>query len=138
VTVVSCLPFLRFKCASLLQLINKYTWTEGNRHLSKCRGYPSGSKRRKKQQAKMREEEVAAKSRNIAVTGSEVQRRYFCGTCKRTENQRTWCDRLDLRNDENRSSLTSGAVAEERQDVSSKNTIDEMADAITGSNDISL
>jgi len=86
----------------------------------------------------MREEEVAAKSRNIAVTGSEVQRRYFCGTCKRTENQRTWCDRLDLRNDENRSSLTSGAVAEERQDVSSKNTIDEMADAITGSNDISL
>jgi len=30
---------------------------------------------------------------------------------------------LDLRNDENRPSLTSGAVAEERQDVSSRNTI---------------
>jgi len=38
---------------------------------------------------------------------------------------------LDLRNDENRSSLTSSAVAEERQDVSSKN-------AITGGNDIGL
>jgi len=45
---------------------------------------------------------------------------------------------LDLRNDEYRSSLTSSAVAEERQDVSSKNTIDGMADAITGGNDIGL
>ena len=43
---------------------------------------------------------------------------------------------LDLRNDEYRSSLTSSAVAEERQDVSSKNTMNEMADAITGGNDI--
>ena len=43
---------------------------------------------------------------------------------------------LDLRKDENRLSLTSGAVAEERQEVSSKNTIDDMADAITGGNDI--
>ena len=38
---------------------------------------------------------------------------------------------LDLRNDENISSLTSNTVAEERQDVSSKNTIDKMADVIT-------
>ena len=45
---------------------------------------------------------------------------------------------LDLRNDENRSSLTSNAVTEERQDVSSKNTTDEMADAVTGSNGIGL
>jgi len=43
---------------------------------------------------------------------------------------------LDLRNDENRPSLTSGAVAEKRQDVSSKNTIDEMADAFTAGNEI--
>jgi len=43
---------------------------------------------------------------------------------------------LDPRNDENRPGLTSGSVAEERQEVSSKNTIDEMADAITGGNDI--
>ena len=44
---------------------------------------------------------------------------------------------LDLRNDENRPSLTSSAV-EERQDVSSKNTIDEMADTITGGKEIGL
>jgi len=35
-------------------------------------------------------------------------------------------------------SLTSSAVAEERQDVSSKNTIDEMADAVSEGNDIDL
>ena len=45
---------------------------------------------------------------------------------------------LDLCNDENKLSLTSSAIAEERQDVSLKNTIDEMADAITGGNDIGL
>jgi len=44
---------------------------------------------------------------------------------------------LDLRNVETSPSLTSSAAAE-RQDVSSKNTIDEMADAITGGNDICL
>ena len=44
---------------------------------------------------------------------------------------------LDLRNDENRPSLTSSAVAE-RQDVSPKNTIDKMADAITWGSDIAL
>jgi len=39
----------------------------------------------------------------------------------------------DLRNDENGPSFTSGAapVADERQDVPWKHTIDEMADAIT-------
>jgi len=45
---------------------------------------------------------------------------------------------LDVRNDENGPSLTSGAVAEERQEVSSENTIDELADAITGDKDIGL
>jgi len=45
---------------------------------------------------------------------------------------------LDLRNDENRPSVTSSAVAEERQDVQLINTLDEMADAITGGNDIAL
>jgi len=34
--------------------------------------------------------------------------------------------------------LTSSAGAEERQDVLSKNAIDQMADAITGGNDIDL
>jgi len=45
---------------------------------------------------------------------------------------------LDVRNDENKPSLTSGAVAEERQEVSSKNTIDGLADAIIGGKDIGL
>ena len=45
---------------------------------------------------------------------------------------------VDVRADENRPSLTSGAVAEERQEVSSKNTIDELADAITGGKDVGL
>ena len=44
---------------------------------------------------------------------------------------------LDLCNDEYRPRLTSSAVAEERQ-VSSKSRIDEMADTITGGNDIGL
>jgi len=44
---------------------------------------------------------------------------------------------LDQRNDDNRASLTSGA-AEERQDVSSINTIDELSDAITGGKNIGL
>jgi len=43
---------------------------------------------------------------------------------------------LDLRNNENRPRLTSSAVAVERQGELSRNTIDKMADAITGSNDI--
>jgi len=37
-----------------------------------------------------------------------------------------------------KTSSTSRAVAEERHDVSSKSTMDEMADAITGGNDIGL
>jgi len=45
---------------------------------------------------------------------------------------------LDLRNDENRLSLASSAVAEEHHDVSSKSTMNEMADAITGGNHIGL
>jgi len=39
---------------------------------------------------------------------------------------------LDLRNDENRPSSTSSAIGEERQDVSLKNSLDEMADVIIG------
>ena len=45
---------------------------------------------------------------------------------------------LDLRNDQNRRSLTSGAVADERQEVSSKSTIHEIDDVMTGGNDIGL
>jgi len=46
--------------------------------------------------------------------------------------------RVYLRNDENRRGSTSGAVAEEHQEVSSISTIDEMADPIIGGNDIGL
>jgi len=45
---------------------------------------------------------------------------------------------LDVRNDDNRPSLSSNAAAEEHQDVSSKNTIDKLFDAITGGKDIGL
>jgi len=54
-------------------------------------------KRKKAKGTKMREEEVASKSRNIQATiynASEVQRRRFCGACKRTENGGTCCYRL--------------------------------------------
>jgi len=44
---------------------------------------------------------------------------------------------VDLRNDDNRPSLTSG-TAEERQDVSSINTIDELSNAITGGKYVGL
>ena len=44
---------------------------------------------------------------------------------------------LDVRNDDNRPSLTSVA-AEERHEVSSTNTIDELSDATTGGKDIGL
>jgi len=43
------------------------------------------NKRKKAKDVKMREEEVATKSRKIQATlysDSEVQRRHFCGTCK--------------------------------------------------------
>ena len=45
---------------------------------------------------------------------------------------------LDQRIDDNGPSLTSGAGAQEHQKVSSKNTIDELSDAITGDKDIGL
>jgi len=45
---------------------------------------------------------------------------------------------LAVCNDDNRPSLTSSAAAEERQEVSSKNTIDELSEAITGCKDIGL
>jgi len=73
-------------------LINKHGQKKGDRHPYKCRAYASGSKKNiiKAKEAKMREEEVAAKSRNIQVSiysASEIQRRHFCETCKRTKNR---------------------------------------------------
>jgi len=96
---------------------------------------------RKVQSLSKREEEVAAKSRNNQVT--ILQRHWspaetFQRNLKRTENRRTCCCRFRWRNDENRPGLNSCTVAEEGQDVSSKNTIDELSDAITGGKDIGL
>jgi len=47
---------------------------------------------------------------------------------------------LDVRDDSStsRPGSTSGATAEERQEVPSENTIDELSDAITGGRDIGL
>ena len=61
-----------------------------------------------------------------------VQQLWHWGSCK-VGGPRTLC----LLSDTN-CLLTSGAAAEERQEVSSKNTIDELSDAITGGKDIGL
>jgi len=113
-----------------------------DRHLYKCRANSSGFIKRKKQKRQKRERKKLQlsqeKSKLPFYSGSEVQRRHFCGACRRTEIEEHAVTDLDLRNDENRSSLTSGAVVEERQEVSSKNTMYEIAEAITTGNDIGL
>jgi len=96
----------------------------------------------------MREEEVAAKSRNIQViilqwlssyyiffkSSGDISSEPVRGQKIEEHVVTDW----DVRNDENRPSLTSGAAAGERQAVSSKNTTDELSDAITGGKDIGL
>ena len=72
----------------------------------------------------------------LFYSGSEVQRRHFAEPVGRQKIEEHVVTDSDLRNDESRSSLTSSAVTEERQDVSSKNTIDEMTDAIIVGNTI--
>jgi len=87
----------------------------------------------------MEEEECAAKSRNIRVT--ILQRQW---NPAEIFLRNLWEDKievgtdLDQRNDENRPSLTTGAAAEERQEVSSKNMKDTFFDAITGDKGIGL
>jgi len=56
--------------AALLNLLTiKHGHKKGDRSLYKCRAYPSSSNKHwKAKEAKMREEEVAAKSGNIQVT----------------------------------------------------------------------
>ena len=91
----------------------------------------------------MREEEVATKSR-------EIQDCYFTVAVKSSGDiseepeedskarNKLW-QSISTHNDENRPSLTSGAATvAELQEVSSKNTINEMADPISGGNDIGL
>jgi len=82
-------------------------------------------KKQKRQKGERKKLQLSQETFNLLFySGSEVKRRHFCGTCKRSENRRTR-DRLtvDLRNDENRPSLITGEGAEERQEVSLKSTI---------------
>jgi len=74
----------------------------------------------------------------LSYNGSEAQRRYFAEVLRLQKIGKHVVTDLDPRNDENRPSLISDAAAEERQEVSSKNTIDELSDAITGGKDIGL
>jgi len=62
----------------------------------------------------MREEEIAAKSRNIQVTSLQRQtsRALSAELVKRQKIEEHAASDLDLRNDENRRSLTNSAVAE--------------------------
>ena len=108
---------------------------------NKCRAY-SVLKDVRKQKRRKWEEEIASQvkkhwSDNFTV---EVQSSgdISAEPVSRQKIEEHFVTDLDQRNDENRPSSTSSAVAEERQDVSSKNTIDEMAEAITGGNDIGL
>ena len=95
----------------------------------------------KKQEAKMRGRncrQVKKHSSGYFIVAVKSSRDFSAESVKGQKIEEHVVIDLDLRNDENRPSLTSSAVAEEHQDVSSKNTIGEMADAITGSNHIGL
>ena len=74
---------------------------------------------------------------------TDTSRDYFAVAMKSSGDSRQKIEEhvvtdLDLCKNEKRPSSTSSTVAEERQDASSKNTIDEMADGITWGNDIGL
>jgi len=79
--------------AALLRLLmNKHGQIEGGSSLYKCRAYPSGFKNCKKaKEAKMREKLQLFQEtlKLLFCSGSVVQRRHFCRTCKRTEDRRT-------------------------------------------------
>jgi len=78
VTVVSCDE----NVAALSSLSKNKNGQKGDRHLNKCRAYPSGSQRCKKaKDAKMRERKKLQPSEEIFKqlfdSGSEVQRRHW-------------------------------------------------------------
>jgi len=90
-------------------------------HLSRCRAYPSGSERRKKARGKNDRGRSCSQVKKYSSY-------YFTVAVKSSGDISTEPVRgqkieehlvtdLDLRNDENRPSLTSGTVAEERQNV---------------------
>jgi len=70
------------------------------------------------------------RSRLLFCSDNEAQWRHFAEPVRGQKIEEHAVTDLDLCNDENRPSLTSGAApVAERQEVSSKNTIDKMADA---------
>jgi len=90
----------------------------------------------------MGEKKVAAKSRNIQATILQWQWNPVETFLRNLEEDRKSKNMLlqvlDVRNDDNRPSLTSSAAADYRQEVSSKNTVDELTDAIFEDIDIGL
>jgi len=85
----------------------------------------------------MRQEEAADKSRNIQVTILQWQwspAEISAEPVKGQKIEEYLVADLGLCNNENRPSLTSCALAEECQEVSLRNTIDVMVDAMTGGN----
>ena len=79
--------------AALLSLIINKHGQKKDRHLNKARAYPRGSergKKQKRQKCEMKKLQPSQETFNLLFySGSEVQRRHICGTCKTTENRRT-------------------------------------------------
>jgi len=123
--------------ATLLNLLIYKHGQKVDRHL-KYRAYPNGSKRRKKTRGKNERgrncRQIKKHPSDYFTVAVKSSKDFSAEPVNRQKIEEHAVTDLDLRNDENRPNLTSSAVAEEHQDVSSKNTIDEMADAITGSN----
>jgi len=85
-------------------------------------------KRQKSEKLQLSQE----RSKLLFCSDNEAQWRYFAEPVRKQKIEKHAVTDLDLRNDENRPSLsTGGAPVAERQEVSSKNTIDKMADATT-------
>jgi len=142
-TVVNCFPFCDENMAALLSfIINKHGQKKADRHAYKCSAYAIGSKKRKKaREAKMGEGAVAANQETFKLLFTVAVKSSGDISAEPVRGQKSKehvVTDLNLRNDDNRPSLTSNVAAEERQRESLKNTIDEMADTITASSDISL
>jgi len=83
--------------------------------------------------------EVERDSRSLFYSDNEVQWRHFVEPLSGQKIEEHAVTDLDPRNDENRPSLTSGTPpVTDRQEVSSKSTVDEMANATTRGNNIGL
>ena len=85
----------------------------------------------KAKEAKMSEGEIELSQETfkwLFCSGSDLQWNISVEPARGQKIEEHVVPDLDVRNDENRPSLTSGAVAEELQEASLKNTIDGLAD----------